>query len=184
MDVWSIGQIAAELVYREPLLEKKFNSLYANNDDTKFLKWLGNIREPVEIAKVEEFDLDLYDLLSKHVLVKEVKKRSTLPDILQHRLFSRSPIVKKTWDMKGSLTAKPNMPGRNVRLLPIDLKGIRVDPTARLESDESAAFMHEGSTEEHGDEDEEYHNNDSIPEISPRQPRRMRFWFKAVVCRC
>jgi hypothetical protein len=168
----------------EPLLERKFNELYANNDDTKFLKWLGNIREPIEYSKVLMFDADLYDLLSKHILVKEVKKRSTLPDILQHIFFSRSPIVKKTWQMKQSILERPCMPGRNVRLLPVELKGIRVDPNAPLERDQSAAFMHEGSADERVEDDDDYNVHEGISEISPRKTPRMRFWFRAIVCRC
>jgi len=182
MDVWSIGQIAAELVYMEPLLEKKFTSLYANNDDTKFLKWLANVKEPINLTRIESYDSNLYDLLAHHVLVKEVKKRSTIPDILQHQFFAGFAIVKKTWEMNTSASVKQNLPGRNVRIFPVDPKGITVDPAAPLECDDVAAFMHEGSVEER-DDDDEYHN-DAISEISPRRSQNVRVWFRAIVCRC
>lgn len=184
MDVWSIGQIAAELVYMHPLLEQKFSQLYRNEDDSHFLQWLANPDTTIDISRVHEFDLDLFDLLHNHILIKMVKKRSSLPDILQHRFFTCAPIKKKTWfkDRLKSATIPEGISRKQGRILPINPRDIHVDLNQPLEDDDKAAFMHDGSI----DEDDDGHvNNDAISEISP-SPRqsRSRSLLQILACRC
>ena len=184
MDVWSIGQIGAELVYMRPILEEKFSQLCPNQDDTKFLKWLANPDTQLDISAVAEYDGSLFDLLRNHVLIKNVKKRSSLPDILQHTFFTRGKVAKKTWFMDKAVKslARPVSSLTQGRILPINPADIRLDPNEPLEDDDRAAFMHEGSIEE---DDEAHLNNDAISEISPSPRARSQSSFlRLLVCRC
>ena len=184
MDVWSVGQIAAELVYMHPLLEQKFSQLYRNEDDTHFLRWLANPDTTIDLSCARQFDIDLFDLLHNHVLIKVVKKRSSLPDILQHRFFTSATIKKKTWFMGSEKTKliREEVVHRQVRLLPINPRDIHMDSSQPLEDDDKAAFMHDGSIDE---DDEGHANNDAISEISPSpRPNKSGFFLKILACRC
>lgn len=184
MDVWSIGQIAAELVCMRPILEDKFFQLCENDDDTKFLKWLANPDTQIDLSPVSNYDATLMDLLRDHILLKNVKKRSSLPDVLQHKFFTDGKVSKKTWFMDQHRTRSRRTEGgiKHGRLLPISPGDIHLDPTEPLEDDDDAAFMHEGSVDE---DDEAQLNNDAISEISP-SPRayRKNSFLRILSCRC
>ena len=185
MDVWSIGQIAAELVYMRPLLEAKFSQLYQNGDDSRFLRWLSNPDTKLDYIEVQKVDADLFDLLSGHILVKNVKKRSSLPDILQHRFFSGTPLAKKTWyidPLQISAGSRAPISCQQVRILAINSKDVVIDPNEALEEDQVAAFMNEGNLDE---DDEMNIHNDAISEISPSpNGARGRAFFRLFSCRC
>ena len=172
-------------VYMRPLLEAKFSQLYQNGDDSRFLRWLSNPDTKLDYIEVQKVDADLFDLLSGHILVKNVKKRSSLPDILQHRFFSGTPLAKKTWyidPLQISAGSRAPISCQQVRILAINSKDVVIDPNEALEEDQVAAFMNEGNLDE---DDEMNIHNDAISEISPSpNGARGRAFFRLFSCRC
>ena len=120
MDVWSIGMIASELVQMRPLLEPQYMKLLAKNsdDDTEFLRWLSDKSLFMNIEFVRHFDQDLYSALRDRILVKDVTRRASLPEILQLKFFKSHSMKRFTWIVHAAI---PNSTiSKSTRLLPID----------------------------------------------------------------
>ena len=170
MDVWSIGMIGMELVAMKPVLEERFLTLYDNEkqDDTRFLQWLCSKDSTIDMSTVAGFDATLEQLVREMVLVKDHTKRASLPEILQHPFFSSSPPAKKTWGTTAVTTRSFTHSASLGRTLPIKTHGLRLDASNPLESDDSAAFMHDESLDDEQPHGLDVSPDDIGPPISPK----------------
>ena len=151
MDVWSVGTIGAELVLMKPYFENAYMAMYddSNKDDSRFLKWLGDERNNVndQHESLKSIDHELRSLIFDFLLVKDVRKRSSLPAALKHTFFSNQQPVKLTWNIP-SVSAVVHESNRDQRTLNLNLSEISFDPSNPLESDDANALLHDSSADE------------------------------------
>ena len=187
MDVWSVGAIGAELVLLRPYFENTYTNMYdsVNSDDSRFLQWLGDQKsainaEPSDLA-FQKCDQDLKSLIFDHLLIKDVKKRASLPVALKHAFFSNQQPVKISWTVPNasSVTHEHIKAPRVVTLSPGD---VSLDLSNPLESDDANAFLLDSSAD-----DEEHRRGLSpfevTPMISPTAGMPKKSLFDYLCCR-
>jgi serine/threonine protein kinase len=151
MDVWSVGAIGAELALMRPLFENVYTEMYdrANNDDSPFLKWLGDGRTSVieHNESIPDMDKDLRSLVFDCLLVKDVRKRASLPVALKHPFFSTNQPIKLTWSIP-SLPLGVHKSNNDQRLFNLNVSEISFDLSNPLESDDANALLHDSSADD------------------------------------
>jgi serine/threonine protein kinase len=179
MDVWSVGAIAAELVLMRPVFEPKFNQLYdrKTHDDTRFLEWLAGPSFGVDKDKLEDFDKDLASLVVTRMLVADLSKRASLPEVLRHPFLAHHRPTKRSWAfVDHGPQAKTDSP-KTTRILPIQRDDMVLDGTHGMDSDDVAALVSADGLSEGGE-----HGLDHSPMLSPGSIKNSKRKYRLICC--
>lgn len=183
MDVWSVGAIGAELVLLKPLFEARYSMMYdsQNNDDSEFLRWLCDLSQPVlaprDSEKLMKVNDELRSLVEELLLVKDVKQRASLLEVLKHPFFGNMG-PRQCWSVPAATNPHESS---KARILTLNANELSIDPANPLESDDAGALVHDSSAD-----DEEHNPGLSPAEITPMispQPKGRNTILRFVCCK-
>jgi serine/threonine protein kinase len=180
MDVWSVGAIAAELVLMRPVFEHRFNQLYdkKRQDDTQFLEWLAGPLVQVESEQLEAFDPQLAALVLGRMLVADLGKRASLPDVLRHPFFSHFRPNKRSWALQDTAARSRTEASITTRILPIQRDNFDLNATNQVDSDEVAALVEDDSFADEG----HHEGLEFTPMMSPGSMRNSKRAYRFICC--
>jgi serine/threonine protein kinase len=183
MDVWSVGAIGAELVLLKPLFEARYSMMYdsQNNDDSEFLRWLCDLSQPVlaprDSEKLMKVNDELRSLVEELLLVKDLKQRASLLEVLKHPFFGNMG-PRQCWSVPAATNPHESS---KARILTLNANELSIDPANPLESDDAGALVHDSSAD-----DEEHNPGLSPAEITPMmspQPKGRNTILRFVCCK-